>query len=231
MGIVQRMHFRALPIRVFFVLAFAAALPFPAGAAALTAAKTAPAISPVITFPAMETMTLAEIVRKVTATNTLPEAPAETAVATAVATIPDAPEGGSSGYVGAAQDLINQGMNYLGIRYRFGGTSPETGLDCSGLVRNVFRNALGLDLPRTAREMSSMGDKVTRQDLKPGDLVFFNTMRRAFSHVGIYVGDGQFLHSATRGGGVRIGDLSDSYWNKRFSGARRLLEDNPSENN
>ncbi len=221
------MHLCAFPIRALFALALASALPFPAGAAESVAAKTAPAISSVFAMPAMETMTLADIVRKVTAadiaaTATLPGAAGET--------ISKDPDGNESGYVGAAQDLINQGMNYLGIRYRFGGTSPETGLDCSGLVRNVFRNALGLDLPRTAREMSSMGDKVTRQDLKPGDLVFFNTMRRAFSHVGIYVGDGQFLHSATRGGGVRIGDLSDSYWSKRFNGARRLLDDEAQAN-
>ncbi|CAL94820.1 C40 family peptidase [Azoarcus olearius] len=128
-------------------------------------------------------------------------------------------------YATAAQELINQGMSYLGIRYRFGGSSPESGLDCSGLVQNVFRNALGLDLPRTAREMSNLGDKIGRQELKPGDLVFFNTMRRAFSHVGIYVGDGQFLHAPSRGGGVRVEDMGTSYWAKRFNGARRLLDD------
>jgi len=126
-------------------------------------------------------------------------------------------------YGSAAQDLINQGMEYLGIRYRFGGNSPETGLDCSGLVQNVFRNALGLDLPRTARDMARLGDKVGLQDLKPGDLVFFNTMRRAFSHVGIYLGDGRFLHAPARGGEVRIEDMDKSYWTKRFNGARRLV--------
>ena len=128
-------------------------------------------------------------------------------------------------YGTAAQDLVNQGMNYLGIRYRFGGNSPETGLDCSGLVQNVFRNALGLDLPRTAREMARLGDKVGMDDLKPGDLVFFNTMRRAFSHVGIYMGDGRFLHAPARGGKVRIEDMDKAYWTQRFNGARRLLPD------
>ncbi|WP_246265528.1 C40 family peptidase [Aromatoleum diolicum] len=122
-----------------------------------------------------------------------------------------------------AQGLINQGMEYLGIRYRFGGNSPETGLDCSGLVQNVFRNALGLNLPRTARDMARLGDKVGMQDLKPGDLVFFNTMRRAFSHVGIYMGDGRFLHAPARGGEVRIEEMDKSYWAKRFNGARRLV--------
>lgn len=130
-----------------------------------------------------------------------------------------------NGQASSVHDLVNKGMSYLGIRYRFGGTSPETGLDCSGLVQNVFRNAIGLDLPRTAREMASLGDKIGRQDLKPGDLVFFNTMRRAFSHVGIYVGDGQFLHAPSRGGGVRVEDMGSSYWAKRFNGARRLLDE------
>lgn len=128
-------------------------------------------------------------------------------------------------YTTVAQDLVSEGMVHLGIRYRFGGTSPETGLDCSGLVQTVFRNALGLNLPRTAREMASQGNKIGKQELKPGDLVFFNTMRRAFSHVGIYVGDGQFLHSPSSGGGVRVEDMSDSYWAKRFNGARRLVDE------
>lgn len=126
-------------------------------------------------------------------------------------------------YGTAAQDLINQGMEYLGIRYRFGGNSPETGLDCSGLVQNVFRNALGLNLPRAARDMARVGEKVGVQDLKPGDLVFFNTMRKAFSHVGIYVGDGRFLHAPASGGEVRIDEMSQSYWAKRFNGARRMV--------
>lgn len=130
---------------------------------------------------------------------------------------------GLGGYGSQVQELVNQGMEYLGIRYRFGGSSPETGLDCSGLVQNVFRNALGLDLPRTARDMARLGDKVGMNDLKPGDLVFFNTMRRAFSHVGIYLGEGRFLHAPARGGEVRIEEMDKSYWLKRFNGARRLV--------
>ncbi len=126
-------------------------------------------------------------------------------------------------YTTAAQQLVNQGMRYLGIPYRFGGTSPESGLDCSGLVQNVFRNAVGLDLPRTAREMAGLGERVTRSELQPGDLVFFNTMRRAFSHVGIYLGDGQFLHAPSRGGAVRVESMGTGYWAQRFNGARRLL--------
>lgn len=129
------------------------------------------------------------------------------------------------GYTEAAQELVNQAMSYLGIRYRFGGKSPETGLDCSGLVQTVFRNALGLDLPRTAREMAGLGSRVTRGELQPGDLVFFNTMRRTFSHVGIYLGNGRFLHAPARGGSVRVDDIGAAYWAKRFNGARRLVNE------
>lgn len=128
-------------------------------------------------------------------------------------------------YTQAAGELVDQAMGYLGIRYRFGGTSPETGLDCSGLVMNVFRNAIGLDLPRTASEMARMGENIGRQELKPGDLVFFNTMRRAFSHVGIYLGDGQFVHAPSSGGKVRVENMANSYWSERFNGARRLIDD------
>lgn len=128
-------------------------------------------------------------------------------------------------YTDAAEQLVDEALTYLGIRYRFGGTSPATGLDCSGLVLNVFRNAVGLDLPRTAREMADMGDKIGRQDLKPGDLVFFNTMRRTFSHVGIYLGEGKFVHAPSSGGKVRVESIGTRYWAQRFNGARRLLDE------
>lgn len=127
---------------------------------------------------------------------------------------------------GAIETLMDKGFGFLGIKYRFGGTGPEMGgFDCSGLVRKVFGDALGLNLPRTAAEMARVGDKIGTRDLKPGDLVFFNTMRRAFSHVGIYVGDNKFLHSPSAGGVVRVEDLGNAYWMKRFNGARRLVSD------
>ncbi|MDI3515653.1 MAG: C40 family peptidase [Gammaproteobacteria bacterium] len=128
-------------------------------------------------------------------------------------------------YTVVAEQLVDEALSYLGIRYRFGGTSPATGLDCSGLVLNVFRNAVGLNLPRTANEMAKLGDQIGRQELKPGDLVFFNTMRRAFSHVGIYLGDGKFVHAPSSGGKVRVENISNRYWAQRFNGARRLLDE------
>ncbi|MCX9157211.1 C40 family peptidase [Niveibacterium sp. 24ML] len=124
----------------------------------------------------------------------------------------------------SAGSLMDSGLQYLGIRYRFGGNSAETGFDCSGLVRHVFMEALGLNLPRTAREMSQVGERVQPSELKPGDLVFFNTMRKTFSHVGIYVGNDQFLHSPSAGGKVRVESMSQDYWRKRFNGARRLVD-------
>lgn len=126
----------------------------------------------------------------------------------------------------ASEALIDHGMGYLGIRYRRGGTSPETGLDCSGLVQNVFRHSLGLQLPRTAADMARLGEKVDKHELMPGDLVFFKTSRRAFSHVGIYVGEGRFLHSPSSGGVVRVESMGKKYWRARYNGARRLLASN-----
>lgn len=124
-----------------------------------------------------------------------------------------------------AQDVIDQAMDLLGIRYRRGGSSPEAGFDCSGFVNHVFREGLGLMLPRSSREMSQSGEIVSRDELRPGDLVFFNTMRKAFSHVGIYLGDNQFVHAPRSGARVRIEDLRDGYWMKRFNGARRVNPD------
>lgn len=124
-----------------------------------------------------------------------------------------------------AQDAIDSALDLLGIRYRRGGSSPEAGFDCSGFVSHVFREGLGLVLPRSSKEMSKSGEVVNRDELKPGDLVFFNTMRSAFSHVGIYLGDNQFVHAPRAGGRVRIEDLRDNYWVKRFNGARRVSPD------
>ncbi|WP_305073225.1 C40 family peptidase [Propionivibrio sp.] len=127
-------------------------------------------------------------------------------------------------YTNSAQDLILKGLELVGINYRRGGTDPEKGLDCSGFVQVVFRDAVGKLLPRTAKEQSQVGDAVDKKELKPGDLVFFNTMRRAFSHVGIYLGDNRFMHAPRTGAEVRVEDMSQSYWVKRYNGARRILE-------
>jgi cell wall-associated NlpC family hydrolase len=122
-------------------------------------------------------------------------------------------------------DLTINAMSMLGIKYKRGGNSPENGLDCSGFVRLVFKNSTETELPRTAKEISNKGDKVEPKDLKPGDLVFYNTLKKSFSHVGIYLGDNKFIHSPSAGGKVRIESMNVSYWKKRFNGARRINED------
>ncbi len=123
----------------------------------------------------------------------------------------------------AASDMVLSAMNFLGVRYRRGGSSATDGFDCSGFTRHVFENSIGLVLPRRADEQAkdSKLRQVLRDELKPGDLVFFNTMRRAFSHVGIYIGEGKFIHSPRTGGEVRIEDMRQAYWSQRFNGARR----------
>jgi cell wall-associated NlpC family hydrolase len=127
-----------------------------------------------------------------------------------------------SGMAGKAGDVVVGALNMIGVRYRWGGNTPDSGLDCSGFVRYVFRDTLGMSLPRSAAEMSRVGEKVSMRNLKPGDLVFFNTMRRTFSHVGIYIGDNKFVHSPSTGSTIRVDDLDDGYWEKRFTGARRV---------
>jgi hypothetical protein len=122
-------------------------------------------------------------------------------------------------------ELVLRALSLLGVNYKFGGNSPDTGLDCSGLVRHVFREAAGMVLPRRAEEISRAGETIDTTQLQPGDLVFYNTLRRTFSHVGIYIGNGQFVHAPSRGGGVRVEQMSESYWSKRFNGARRVLAD------
>jgi cell wall-associated NlpC family hydrolase len=123
----------------------------------------------------------------------------------------------------SAQDLAIYALGLIGVDYRFGGTTPERGLDCSGLVRYVFQQVTGVTLPRTSQELSRLGEKVPASALMPGDLVFFNTRKLQFSHVGIYLGDDRFIHAPRPGGEVEIVTLSKTYWQKRFDGARRLV--------
>lgn len=125
-------------------------------------------------------------------------------------------------YANPGEQLVLHSLSLIGVPYRFGGNSPETGLDCSGLVRHVFNEVLDFALPRRAEEMSRTGTPVSIDRLQPGDLVFFNTLRRAFSHVGIYVGEHRFIHAPSSGGRVRIESIGSRYWASRFNGARRI---------
>lgn len=123
-----------------------------------------------------------------------------------------------------ASELALQAMGMLGIRYKYGGNTPETGLDCSGLVQHIFKEAWGKELPRTSAAISKVGQHIDKDDLQPGDLVFYNTLRRGFSHVGIYLGDQKFIHSPSSGGEVRIESMDVGYWKKRFNGGRRISD-------
>ncbi len=122
-----------------------------------------------------------------------------------------------------ASALVVNALSFLGEPYRYGGDRASKGFDCSGLVRRVYKETLGLVLPHNAAAQSREGEKVAKNQLRPGDLVFFNTLRRAFSHVGIYIGDGRFVHAPRPGQSVRISDLDSPYWKRRFDGARRLI--------
>jgi cell wall-associated NlpC family hydrolase len=150
--------------------------------------------------------------------------PAETAAAasTSPSSATSSPASAWS-WTAASADFAMQALSHLGVPYRFGGNDPKAGFDCSGLVRFVARSVLGIDLPRTSDAMARVGASVARDALQVGDLVFFNTRGGANSHVGIYVGEGRFVHAPSRLGKVRVEEVDATYWRARFNGARRLL--------
>ncbi len=122
-----------------------------------------------------------------------------------------------------ASDITSYALSLIGVDYRFGGSTPDQGLDCSGLIRYVFQQATGLLLPRSAREQARVGESISKDKLQPGDLVFFNTRRFQFSHVGLYIGDNRFIHAPSAGGAVQVVSLDNAYWQKAFNGARRIV--------
>lgn len=119
-------------------------------------------------------------------------------------------------------EALLQALLSLGIEYRNGGRAPNQGFDCSGLVAHVFLEAYNIRLPHNARAQSEFGVAVALAELEPGDLVFYNTLDRPFSHVGIYLGDDRFVHAPKSGSSVRVESLRTSYWSSRFNGARRI---------
>jgi cell wall-associated NlpC family hydrolase len=121
-----------------------------------------------------------------------------------------------------SREIALHALSQVGIPYRFGGTSPEAGFDCSGLVFYVYQRGAGLALPRDTQRLSEVGASVSADALEPGDLVFFNTTGRPYSHVGIYLGEGRFIHAPTSGGFVQLVQMRDRYWHTRYDGARRL---------
>lgn len=122
-------------------------------------------------------------------------------------------------------EIVQRALGHLGVRYRFGGTTPETGFDCSGFVRWVFRGVpAALELPRASYDMARFAaPDVAPGELAPGDLVFFRIRGNRVSHVGIYIGEAKFVHAPSRGGQVRVDQLDDRYWKRRYAGAKRVL--------
>lgn len=123
-----------------------------------------------------------------------------------------------------SQEVLAQAMNLEGSRYQLGGNSPETGFDCSGFVNYVFYLAANVQLPRTTGGLSRIGQSVAVNELQPGDLVFFSTRQSEFSHVGIYIGDGDFIHAPRAGKKVTIENMESGYWQQHFNGAKRINE-------
>jgi cell wall-associated NlpC family hydrolase len=121
-----------------------------------------------------------------------------------------------------SRKLVSHARSQVGVRYRYGGSSPQHGFDCSGLVRYVYRQA-GIVLPRTTEAMSETGLALRKSELEPGDLVFFDTRRKPFSHVGIYIGQQRFIHAPASGGAVQLVDMRERYWRARYVGARRVV--------
>ena len=123
---------------------------------------------------------------------------------------------------GNASSLTSYARSLIGAPYKYGGNSPATGFDCSGFVRYVFSHSLGISLPRSTDEISRVGKSVRSNDLRTGDLVFFNALHRRFSHVGIYLGDNRFIHAPSSGGRVRVENILEDYWRRNYNGARRI---------
>ena len=121
-------------------------------------------------------------------------------------------------------EIVFQALATAGVPYQRGGQSPESGFDCSGLVAHVYREAFGIELPHNARAQSRKGRSVSMAALEAGDLVFYNTEGRSFSHVGIYLGDDRFIHAPRPGAAVRVENMRASYWVRRFDGGRRIID-------
>ena len=120
------------------------------------------------------------------------------------------------------RELALHALSHIGVPYRYGGASPDTGFDCSGLVQYVYSRGAGVVLPRNTQALAEVGAPVPPESLEPGDLVFFDTLRKPYSHVGIYLGDQRFIHAPTTGGQVELVDMRHRYWQTRFNGARRV---------
>lgn len=133
---------------------------------------------------------------------------------------PSSPQQTPSG--DAAGDLIMNAMSLIGVSYRFGGNSPTQGLDCSGFMQYIFRQTMGITLPRSSAAMAEVGTHVERANLRPGDLVFFRTSGNRISHVGMYIGNDRFIHAPSTGKNIEITSMNSRYWGSKYATARRI---------
>ena len=133
-------------------------------------------------------------------------------------------EGNLGASLNSSARTLVKAFSLIGTPYKFGSSKPEQGVDCSGFVRHVYKETGAATLPRSAQDMSKQGAEVVESELKPGDLVFFNTRKKPFSHVGIYAGNGEFVHASSGAQKqVTVSRMADRYWSSRFNGARRVL--------
>jgi len=194
-------------MKPYFAVIGALLLPAP------TLAAPPPAQPPVVSDPVVIVAAFSEA----------PHVPADAADdAVRTPETPDLPGGSTPASHGPVQEVVMQALALLGTPYRWGGQTPGAGFDCSGLVNHVVQQALGIVLPRSAEAMSRVGAAIERSALRAGDLLFFVTRRKEVSHVGIYVGEGRFVHATSTGGDVRVSALGERYWSTRYAGARRI---------
>ena len=131
---------------------------------------------------------------------------------------------GSRAVSGMGNEVVLYALGLIDTGYRFGGKNPEAGLDCSGMVSYIYGRAAGLKMQGSAADIARNGRPIPRGELRPGDLVFFNTLNRSYSHVGIYIGETRFIHAPSTNGKVRIDKLNDSYYAQRFEAARTFFD-------
>ena len=137
---------------------------------------------------------------------------------------PDSGAGKRAPFSEKGQEVALYAMGLIDTGYRFGGKNPEAGLDCSGMVAYIYNKAAGVKVSGSAADIARKGRQIEREDLRPGDLVFFNTRNAPYSHVGVYIGDGRFVHAPSSNGKVRIDQLGATYYAQRYEAARAYFD-------
>lgn len=132
--------------------------------------------------------------------------------------VPETPAQASS-----RDEVVLYAMGLMGVNYRFGGKNPSSGMDCSGMVSYIYKHAVGMNLPHNAYRIAKISRRISMKEIRPGDLVFFNTQHRPYSHVGIYIGQGRFIHAPGTDGRIKISTLSSRYFARHLEGARTLF--------